>query len=109
MGVGLGAEKCSARNRSGSAPRISLRLWQSCGLLHGVEERENDILIPSDEDHLCEQMRRADGVPLGRADGFSWVGPIRLREQREGRLQREVLRAAGSPKPVPDYAPASKA
>jgi len=34
----------------------------------GVEERENDILIPSDKHSLCEQMRRADG--------FSWVGPI---------------------------------
>ena len=83
MGVGLGAEKCNVRNRSGRALRISLRLTQSYVLLHGVEERENDILIPSDKHHHCEQMRRADG--------FSWVGPIRLGEQREGRLQREVL------------------
>src|SRR5215471_17300474 len=84
-GVGLGAEKCSARNRSGSALRISLRLRQSCVLLHGVKERENDILIPSDKHPRCEQMRRADG--------FYWVGPIRLGEQWEGRSQREVLRA----------------
>src|SRR5262249_1103615 len=82
-GVGLGAEKCRARKRSGSALSASLRLWQSCGLLHGVEERENDVLIPSDKHPRCELMRRADG--------FSWVGPIRLGEQREGRLQREVL------------------
>ena len=34
-------------------------------LLHGVEERENDISIPSDKHHLCEQMCRADG--------FRWV------------------------------------
>jgi hypothetical protein len=37
--------------RSGSALRISLRLRQACVLLHGVEERENDILIPSDKHH----------------------------------------------------------
>jgi hypothetical protein len=69
-----------------------VRLWQSCFLLYGVEERENGILIPSDKHHLCEQMRRHDG--------FSWVGPINLEEQSEGRLQREVARADGSPKPA---------
>ena len=44
-----------------------MRLWQSCFLLHGVEGCENDILIPSDKHHLCEQMRRHDGVLLGSA------------------------------------------
>ena len=72
MGVGLGAEKCNVRNRSGRALRISLRLTQSYVLLHGVEEPVNDILIPSDKHPLGEQMRRTDG--------FSWVGPIRLGE-----------------------------
>jgi hypothetical protein len=86
----LGAQKCSARIRSGSALKISLRLWQPCFLLHGVEERENDILIPSDKHNLYEQMRRHDG--------FSWVGPIDLEEQSELCLQREVARASGSPK-----------
>ena len=48
------------------------------------------ILIPSDKHNLCEQMRRHDG--------FSWVGPIDLEEQCEGRLQRVVARASGSSK-----------
>jgi len=68
-------DKYSTRSRSGGTLRISVRLRQSCVLLHGVEECENEILIPSDKHHLCDQMRRADG--------FSWTGPISL--QTEGK------------------------
>src|SRR5215472_14122368 len=84
-GVGLGAEKCNVRNRSGRALRILLRLTQSYVPLHDAEERENGILIPRTNTLFASRCRRADG--------FSWVGPIRLGEQREGRSQREMLRA----------------
>jgi len=60
----------------------------------------NDILIPSDKHLLCEQMRRADG--------FSWVGPINLGEQREGSLQGEVLRAGWLSSAGAHYAPTDR-
>ena len=43
-------------------------LWQSCFLLHGVSDRENDILIPSDKHHLLRIDAQAGWVLLGWAD-----------------------------------------
>jgi len=63
---------------------------QSYVLLHGVEERENDILIPLDKHSPCEQMRRADG--------FFGLWPITLGERRKGRSTRNVT--TGSPNPA---------
>ena len=51
---------------------------QSYVLLHGVEERENDILIPLDKHSPRE--------PMHRADRFFGLWPISLGERREGRL-----------------------
>src|SRR5215469_1578415 len=84
MGVGLGAEKCSARNRSGSALRISLRLRQSCTCFMVWRSPRMTSRFHRTNTTFCEQMRRTDGVLLGWAD---WLGRAKGRPLD----QREVL------------------
>jgi len=60
-GAWLGSREVQSQEPERKRNKNSLRLPQSRVLLHGVEERENDILIPSDKHAHCEQMRKADG------------------------------------------------